>query len=252
MWSVERARAEAMKLIDELRSDPAAAKASGYECAAAINALHMYGGTLDAEMAWELLAIARRFKYEALEGSLFESLARNDAVRARPILSEAMTSGNGSTRNRAASAWLIANGLPTAWEASDAVPQSQLEEWPREVHHIMALVSLINQVVSGGFSQWFCSGDGCSWEITAEAARAIGAPGTAALIERAVDVFRNGEELDQVELNWRLTGPQDEQVVESLALLSAQFCDEDWEPLEPLMAEYIFVNRDSFAWFDPE
>lgn len=242
--------ARATKLVRTLSKKPSKFAELAPELREALSVLHYFGGSLQTKDAWEAWSIASaapdEHKTSSLRLELLYSLAKADPARALPLCHSAMHVERSSyDRDKAAIAWLLAQGLACPWSAAELIPDAESPDTPRPIRHVCVLAWLDVQVDNGGFSQWFCNGFGRQWRLAIEACQAVRAPVTLRLILRGVEAFGALEGFTDDEINERVAGPQSDEISARLAELDGRF-GEDEDRLMVRAAEYIVNHRQYF------
>ncbi len=111
---------------------------------------------------------------------------------------------------------------------------------------VLAVEAIEREVNNGGFSQFFANSSAEHAYFAPIALRAIGAPRTAELVERAVYLVAGDEVLDADALQAKMAD-SDELLDKQLHELDKVYYEGEEEPLADKLFEYIKRNRASIA-----
>jgi HEAT repeat protein len=215
-----------------------------------LEALNEYNASIPAEKLLELLEALRPHAHEYPAyyscAEILRALARQKIPGADAVIRAAREWGHEEVRTAAAEALCIlvdaADPLNIVLGRCEAVGFRGLTK-PQKVYYIIFVLNA--EVRNGGFAQYFVNSSGNHAHHAVKALMAVGASNTAAIVQRALDLFgSNGPDRNRDRRHEQLAALTPEQDAEMDRLNTEFYTDPD--DLDAAVADYARTNKEHF------
>ncbi|MHB1426358.1 MAG: DMP19 family protein [Gemmataceae bacterium] len=216
-----------------------------------LEALNEYNAPIPGE---KLMALLEELRPQAGEypayyscANILRALARQKIPGADVVIRAAREWGNDEVRQAAAEALCTligaADPLGVVLGRHEAVGFRGLTR-PQKVYYVIYVLSA--EVRNGGFAQYFVNSSGNHANLTVKALREVGAANTAAIVQRALDLFGpDGPDRNRDRRHPQLAALTPEQDAEMDRLNTEFYTDPD--DLDAALADYVRSNREHFV-----